>query len=44
VAIDKLDKIGIDGVTKELIGRGIAAESIERLLPLLSIEAPRLAG
>jgi histidyl-tRNA synthetase len=42
VAIDKLDKIGIDGVTKELIGRGIAAESIERLLPLLSIEAPRL--
>src|SRR6478735_4704876 len=36
VAIDKLDKIGQEGVEKELIERGIAAKSIERLRPLLS--------
>jgi histidyl-tRNA synthetase len=29
VAIDKLDKIGIDGVRKEMIERGISEESIE---------------
>jgi histidyl-tRNA synthetase len=32
VALDKLDKIGGDGVRTELATRGIAAESIERLL------------
>lgn len=32
VAIDKLDKIGMDGVRKELNGRGIAAEAAEKLL------------
>lgn len=37
VAIDKLDKIGQAGVEKELIERGIAAKSIERLRPLLSL-------
>lgn len=37
VAIDKLDKIGQEGVEKELIERGIAAKSIERLGPLLSL-------
>ncbi|MBK0403758.1 histidine--tRNA ligase [Adhaeribacter sp. BT258] len=36
VAIDKLDKIGQEGVEKELIERGIAAKSIERLRPLMS--------
>lgn len=35
VAIDKLDKIGLDGVTKELLDRGIPAASIERLKPIL---------
>jgi histidyl-tRNA synthetase len=43
VAIDKMDKIGVAGVTKELAGRGIAEEAIGLLLPLLSIEAPRKA-
>src|SRR6187549_1090430 len=36
VAIDKLDKIGLKGVEKELIERGIAASSLEKLRPLLS--------
>ncbi|MFC5271756.1 histidine--tRNA ligase [Adhaeribacter terreus] len=36
VAIDKLDKIGQEGVEKELIERGIAMKSIERLRPLMS--------
>ena len=31
-AIDKLDKIGIDGVQKELTERGISAESAQKLL------------
>ena len=38
VAIDKLDKIGQEGVEKELIERGIAAKSIERLRPLMSFQ------
>lgn len=32
VALDKLDKIGREGVKKELVARGIAAEAGERLL------------
>jgi histidyl-tRNA synthetase len=44
VAIDKLDKIGAAGVKAELEGRGIAGECIDKLLPLLSIEAGRKAG
>lgn len=32
VAIDKLDKIGLDGVRKELDRRGIATEAAEKLL------------
>lgn len=35
VAVDKLDKIGIDGVKKELSERGIAAENTEMLLELI---------
>ena len=31
VAIDKLDKIGIEGVRKELTNRGFSSESIERV-------------
>lgn len=37
VAIDKLDKIGEDGVLKELIERGVSAEAIETLKPLFSL-------
>jgi histidyl-tRNA synthetase len=35
VAIDKLDKIGVDGVNKELTEKGISSSSIEKLQPLL---------
>lgn len=38
VAIDKLDKIGLDGVQQELLGRGISQESIEALQPILDLE------
>lgn len=36
VAIDKLDKIGVDGVNKELEERGISAVAIEKLQPLIT--------
>lgn len=35
IAIDKIDKVGIEGVNKELAERGISSESIEKLQPLL---------
>jgi len=35
VAIDKLDKIGVDGVEKELIERGFSGENIIKLRPIL---------
>lgn len=35
VAIDKLDKIGRDGVIKELKQKGVADKSIEKLQPLI---------
>src|SRR5690606_1830364 len=38
VAIDKLDKIGIDGVRNELLGRGFTEEDVQRLQPLFSLE------
>lgn len=38
VAIDKLDKIGMEGVEAELVERGLTAESIERLRPILAID------
>jgi len=38
VAIDKLDKIGLDGVTKELIGRGFTEQDIEKLKPVILLE------
>ena len=38
VAIDKLDKIGRDGVRKELLERGFSEDTIETLFALLSVE------
>lgn len=38
VAIDKLDKIGKDGVNKELSENGISAEAIQKLQPLLEFK------
>ena len=35
VAIDKLDKIGVDGVNKELLGNGVSDTAIEKLQPLI---------
>ena len=37
VAIDKLDKIGLDNVNKELADNGLSAEAIEKLQPILSL-------
>lgn len=37
VAIDKLDKIGLDKVKEELRERGIEDEAIERLVPVLEL-------
>ena len=36
VAIDKIEKIGLDGVVAELKEKGIGEESIEKLLPILN--------
>lgn len=36
-AIDKLDKIGLEGVEAELMERGIGAEAIAKLKPILDI-------
>lgn len=35
VAIDKLDKIGLDGVVKELLERGFTPDDIEKLKPVI---------
>ncbi|MES2278632.1 MAG: histidine--tRNA ligase [Bacteroidota bacterium] len=38
VAIDKLDKIGLDGVSKELFERGFTEENIEQIKPIILLE------
>ena len=38
MAIDKLDKIGMDGVKKELAGRGLTEEAIEKVTQMLAIQ------
>ena len=38
VAIDKIDKIGLDGVIAELKSKEISDESIEKLLPILKAQ------
>jgi len=38
VAIDKLDKIGIDNVNKELADKGLQQSSIDSLQPILSLK------
>jgi histidyl-tRNA synthetase len=40
VAIDKLDKIGLDGVIKELLEKGFSVEDIEKLKPVILLEGP----
>jgi len=38
VAIDKLDKIGIDGVNAELRNKGLSDEKINKLQPILNLQ------
>lgn len=38
VAIDKLDKIGFEGVQKELLERGFAGQDIEKLKPIIQLK------
>lgn len=38
VAIDKIDKIGIDNVNEELRSKGLTEEAIEKLRPLLEMK------
>lgn len=44
VAIDKLDKIGQDGVVKELGERGISAQSVQTLMELIGITTEGTPG
>ena len=41
VAIDKLDKIGSEGVFKELTERGFSSAAIEQLKPLIALQESR---
>jgi len=43
VAIDKLDKIGKEGVIKELVNRGISEEAIQKIDPLFSLNGSNSA-
>jgi histidyl-tRNA synthetase len=38
VAIDKLDKIGLDGVIKELLEKGFTPQDIEKLKPVILLQ------
>jgi histidyl-tRNA synthetase len=38
VAIDKLDKIGLEGVSKELLERGFTQNDIEKLQPIIELK------
>ncbi|TKC03291.1 histidine--tRNA ligase [Pedobacter cryotolerans] len=42
VAIDKLDKIGFEGVTKELLERGFSNADIEKLEPVIMLKGSNL--
>ncbi|MCR8557404.1 histidine--tRNA ligase [Mucilaginibacter sp. BJC16-A38] len=42
VAIDKLDKIGLDGVIKELMDRGFSADDIEKIKPVILLEGSNI--
>lgn len=37
VAIDKLDKIGVEGVNKEMESKGVSAAAIEQLQPIINL-------
>lgn len=39
-SVDKFDKVGADGVRKELVERGISADVVERMMALISEQRP----
>ncbi len=43
-SVDKFDKIGADGVQKELVERGIEADSVARMMELIQAKQPGLAS
>lgn len=43
-SVDKFDKIGVEGVQKELVERGIEAESVARMMELIQARQPGLAN
>src|SRR5690606_27148889 len=38
VAIDKLDKIGLEGVNNELLARGFSTDDLEKLKPIIQLQ------
>lgn len=47
VALDKLDKIGEEGVKKEMLEKGISASAIEKIQPIFSLQgnfSQKIAG
>ena len=40
VALDKLDKIGEEGVKKEMREKGISGEALEKIQPIFSLQGP----
>ncbi|SKB64553.1 histidyl-tRNA synthetase [Parapedobacter luteus] len=42
VAIDKLDKIGLDGVVTELLDRGFSPEDLEKLQPIIQLQGSNM--
>jgi histidyl-tRNA synthetase len=38
VALDKIDKIGVEGITKEMLSKGITQEAIKKLKPLFDLK------
>jgi histidyl-tRNA synthetase len=42
VALDKLDKIGAEGVTNEMLEKGISKEAIEKVQPLFSFNGSNI--
>lgn len=43
VAIDKMDKIGLDNVNAELLSKGISADAVAKLQPILLLEGDNTA-
>jgi histidyl-tRNA synthetase len=41
VAIDKLDKIGLEKVNEELVGRGVSRSAVDKLQPILKMQGTR---